>query len=138
MDKNNSKTNKIKKIFMSFIKQNIYTYLFFAVLDFALYSKHVRFAMPSMWFLFVKPRVCIRLPSDSTSRWTPLPSANRSYCQACSGLSPPSYCPCRAHYKKATKSFLLIAFLKIPIPSICHKYSFSCILLILLSLNEMI
>lgn len=32
MDKNNSKTNKIKKIFMSFIKQNICTYLFFIVL----------------------------------------------------------------------------------------------------------
>ena len=32
MEKNNSKTNKIKKIFMSFIKQNIYTYLFFIVL----------------------------------------------------------------------------------------------------------
>ena len=42
----------------------------------------------------------IRLPSDSTSRWTPLPSANSSYCQVCSGLSPPSYCPCRAHPKK--------------------------------------
>ena len=41
----------------------------------------------------------IRLPSDSTSRWTPLPSANSSYCQVCSGLSPPSYCPCRAHQK---------------------------------------
>ena len=32
MDKNNSKTNKIKKILMSFIKQNICTYLFFIVL----------------------------------------------------------------------------------------------------------
>ena len=32
MDKNNYKTNKIKKIFMSFIKQNICTYLFFIVL----------------------------------------------------------------------------------------------------------
>ena len=37
---------------------------------------------PFMWFLFVRPEVCpwlvcshIRLPSDSTSRWTPLPSA---------------------------------------------------------------
>ena len=39
----------------------------------------------------------IRLPSDSTSRWTPLPSANASYCRARSGLSPPSCCPCRAH-----------------------------------------
>jgi hypothetical protein len=35
-----------------------------------------------MWFLFVRPEVCpwlvcshIRLPSDSTSQWTPLPSA---------------------------------------------------------------
>ncbi|RQW07718.1 nucleoside kinase, partial [Paenibacillus rhizophilus] len=26
-----------------------------------------------------------------------MPLANSSYCQACSGLSPPSYRPCRAH-----------------------------------------
>ena len=25
-----------------------------------------------MWFLFVRPEVCRQLPSDSTSRWTPL------------------------------------------------------------------
>ena len=43
----------------------------------------------------------IRLPSDSTSRWTPLSSANSSYCQVCSGLSPPSCNTCRAHIKKA-------------------------------------
>ena len=53
--------------------------------------------MPYIRFLFVRPRVCLRLPSDSTSRWTPLPLANSSYCQVCSGLSPPSYRPCRAH-----------------------------------------
>ena len=53
--------------------------------------------MPCMWFLYVRPRLCIRLPSDSTSRWTPLPSANSSCCQVCSGLSPPSYRPCRAN-----------------------------------------
>ena len=41
----------------------------------------------------------IRLPSDSTSRWTPLPSANSSYCQVCSGLSPPSNNACQAHQK---------------------------------------
>ncbi|MDT9725477.1 hypothetical protein DUZ99_10895 [Xylanibacillus composti] len=29
-----------------------------------------------------------------------MPSANSSYCQACSGLSPPSYRPCRAHNEK--------------------------------------
>jgi len=33
MGKNNSKSNKIKEIFMSFIKQNICTYLFFIVLS---------------------------------------------------------------------------------------------------------
>ena len=49
--------------------------------------------MPSLQFLFVIPRVCYGLTSYSTSRWTHLPFANSSYCQACSGLSPPRYCP---------------------------------------------
>ena len=42
----------------------------------------------------------IRLPSDSISRWTPLPSANASYCQVRSGLSPPSCYPCQVHQTK--------------------------------------
>ena len=29
--------------------------------------------MPYMKFLFVRSDVCLGLPSDSTSRWTPLP-----------------------------------------------------------------
>ena len=41
----------------------------------------------------------IRLPSDPTSRWSPLSSANSSYCQVCSGLSPPSCNTCQAHIK---------------------------------------
>src|SRR5699024_4086776 len=52
-----------------------------------------------MQFLFVSSGFRLQLPSDSASRRTPLPSANSSYCQACSGLSPPSYSPCRAHLK---------------------------------------
>ena len=32
--------------------------------------------LPYMQFLFVRPGLCLRLPSDSTSRWTPLPLAN--------------------------------------------------------------
>ena len=32
-----------------------------------------RWELPHMRFLFVGPEVCLRLPSDSTSRWTPLP-----------------------------------------------------------------
>lgn len=59
-------------------------------------------SMPYIQFLFVRPRFCRRLPSDSASRRTPLPLANSSYCQACSGLSPPSYYACRAHYQKKT------------------------------------
>ena len=43
----------------------------------------------------------IRLPSDSASRRTPLPSANASCYRARSGLSPPSYRPCRAHQEKS-------------------------------------
>ena len=59
-------------------------------------------SMPCMQFLFVRPRLCRGLPSDSTSRWTPLPLANSSYCQVCSGLSPPSDSACRAHYNKSS------------------------------------
>ncbi|PNK84248.1 hypothetical protein CEQ34_009905 [Staphylococcus aureus] len=52
-----------------------------------------------MMFLFVNASVCVRLPSDSTSQWTPLSFANSSYYQACNGLSPSSCYPCQAHYK---------------------------------------
>ena len=54
---------------------------------------------PYMQFLFIRPKICRRLPSDSSSRRTPLPLANTSCCQVCSGLSPYSYRPCRAHQK---------------------------------------
>ena len=63
-----------------------------------------------MRFLFVRSGFCpsrvsilprdIRLPSDSTSRWTPLPSAGVSHCQARNGLSPSSCHPCRVHHEK--------------------------------------
>jgi|GEM_PF-1286363 len=45
---------------------------------------------PCMRFLFIGPGFCLRLPSDSASRRTPLPSASGSHCQAHRGLSPPS------------------------------------------------
>ena len=63
---------------------------------------------PHMRFLSVSASVCVRLPSDSTSRWTPLSFANSSYCKACSGLSPPSYHPCRAHSEKQYKPLGLL------------------------------
>ena len=43
------------------------------VWDFGLLSSLVRSAPPSMRFLSVGSELCLRLPSDSTSRWTPLP-----------------------------------------------------------------
>ena len=52
-------------------------------------------------------RNSIRLPSDSTSRWTPLPSANASCYRARSGLSPPSYRPCWAHSKSTLPERLI-------------------------------
>ena len=65
---------------------------------------------PYMQFLFVRPEVCpagdlstpaIRLSSDSTSRWTPLPLTNPSHCRAVSGLSPYRTCAHRAHAKNS-------------------------------------
>src|SRR5690606_34544536 len=55
-----------------------------AVSDFDLLCNLIRTALAlyDMYFLFVRPGFCRRLPSDSTSRWTPLPLANTSYCQA--------------------------------------------------------
>jgi hypothetical protein len=72
-------------------------FFFSGLLDFVLFGKLVRLALPYIRFLFVGPELCLWLPSDSASRRTPLPLANTSYCQVCSGLSPPSYCPCWAH-----------------------------------------
>ena len=55
------------------------------VLDFVLFSKLIRNLKPYMKFLFVRPGFCLRLPSDSASRRTPLPLANASYCQGAFG-----------------------------------------------------
>jgi hypothetical protein len=46
----------------------------------------------SIRFLFVAPALCFRLPSDSQSPETPLPSANTCPYRLCRGLSPPSGC----------------------------------------------
>ena len=72
-----------------------------------------------MRFLFVRSGFCpsrisilprdIRLPSDSTSRWTPLPSAGVSHCQARNGLSPSSCHPCRVHLLKSPAEIVLPA-----------------------------
>ncbi|MPM40494.1 hypothetical protein SDC9_87138 [bioreactor metagenome] len=65
--------------------------------------------LPSMQFPFVGSGFCRRFPSDSASRRTPLSLANSSYCQVCSGLSPPSYTPMPGAHKK-TEAHDLVNF----------------------------
>ena len=53
-----------------------------------------------MWFLSVGPEICLQLPSDSTSRWTPLLFGyTLPTIWACSGLSPVRVRPWRANIK---------------------------------------
>ena len=72
------------------------------VWDFDLSCSLVRSAPPYMRFLFVGSELCLRLPSDSPHGGHPCRSTNTSYYQACSGLSPPSYCPCWAYNIRKT------------------------------------
>ncbi len=57
---------------------------------------------------FVQQGTCgapaIRLSSDPTSRWTPLPLTNPSHCRADLGLSPVRTCAHRAHMVKVAAS----------------------------------
>ena len=58
-----------------------------------------------MWFLSVGPRICLQLPSDFTSRWTPLLfSYALPVTWACLGLSPIRARPWRANQKKSYQS----------------------------------
>jgi hypothetical protein len=57
----------------------------------------------SIRFLFVRPALCLQLPSDSQSPATPLPSANTSPCRVCRGLPPPSTCALPGAPKKAPR-----------------------------------
>ena len=53
-----------------------------------------------MWFLSVGPEICLQLPSDSISRWTPLLfSYTLPTIWACSRLSPVRARPWRANQK---------------------------------------
>ena len=63
-----------------------------------------------MQFLFVRPRFCPRLLSDSASRRTPLSLANSSYCQTCNRLSPSSGYACRAHKINPTQRYTMPDF----------------------------
>ena len=75
----------------------IYVVQFHTVSGFCLFSNITHCAPPCMQFLFVGSNVCRQLPSDSTSRWTPLLLADDTYCNAHSGLTPYSWYACLTH-----------------------------------------
>ncbi len=52
---------------------------------------------PPMRFLFIGSELCLQLPSDPTSRWTPLLSASSFRHQDLQGTLTPKPLPCRAH-----------------------------------------
>ena len=58
-----------------------------------------------MMFVFLRPEICRRLPSDSTSRWTPLPLANGWQLTApITDFHRQIYSPCTAHQEKRLKN----------------------------------
>ena len=69
----------------------IYIHIVRVMLDFDFYCNLIPIWLPPMQFLFVSSRVCRKLPSDSTLRWTPLLLTNTAHYHVCSGLAPYSY-----------------------------------------------
>ena len=70
-----------------------------------------------MRFLFVRPEICpwlvcshIRLPSDSTSRWTPLPSAISFPLPGGFGTNPLETCAARRPTQKNGKETVVTVF----------------------------
>lgn len=69
------------------------------VSDFSDSCRLVSIAVPCMWFLFIGATFCLRLPSDSASRQTPLACSYASPCRVRVDLNHQVIAPCRAHTK---------------------------------------
>ena len=63
------------------------------VMGFALSRKLARVIQPDMRFVFLGSALCLQLPSDPTSRWTPLPLANSFHHQDLQGTCTPKLLP---------------------------------------------
>ena len=63
------------------------------VMGFALSRKLALAIQPDMRFVFLGSAFCLRLPSDPTSRWTPLPLANSFHHQDLQGTCTPKLLP---------------------------------------------
>jgi len=69
-------TSPVKnELFPSIYLPHIPSKIITVVSDFSLFGNLIHYELPYMWFLFVRPEVCLPLPSDFTSRWIPLCSA---------------------------------------------------------------
>jgi hypothetical protein len=63
------------------------------VMDFAFSRKLVWMIQPDIRFVFLRSAFCLLLPSDPTSQWTPLPSANSFHHQDLQGTCTPKLLP---------------------------------------------
>lgn len=84
----------------------LYQGLFRVVLDFSLCGNLIRVSWPYSRFLFISAAVCssgfLQIPprDGHPCPWLVVPTTT-----AHSGLSPPSYRPCRAHHKNSYRRF---------------------------------
>ena len=65
------------KLFLSIYPPHLHHLIISVTIGLQLLLQPYPQVSPFMWFLFVGPEICLRLPSDSTSRWTPLSLAIR-------------------------------------------------------------
>jgi hypothetical protein len=69
------------------------------VIGFALSRKLAQMIQPDMRFVFLRSAFCLRLPSDPTSRGTPLPLANSFHHQDLQGTFTPNLLPMPGTHK---------------------------------------
>ena len=69
------------------------------VMGFALSRRLARMIQPDMRFVFLRSAFCLRLPSDPTSRWTPLPLANSFHHRDLQGTCTPKLLPMPGTHK---------------------------------------
>ena len=84
----------------------IYVVVSCTVSGFSLFGNITHTTPTSMQFLFVGSNVCRQLPSDSTSRWTPLLLPNDTYCNDHSALALYSWNACLTNQKEYPNHWL--------------------------------
>ena len=81
----------------SMYRHHLHILIPFSLWDFILFSRLIH-NMCLIMFVFLRSEICRRLPSDSTSRWTPLPWANGWQLIApITDFHRQIYSPCTAH-----------------------------------------